>query len=91
MLIAGILIGFGIGVRPKIFFHKAIYDEKAPLFLKKRSDAELGFDIELSKNDVFWLGNFKPLISLGFSRNSSSINVFSYDEFRYFIGMKNAF
>jgi len=84
-------LGGGFGVSPAATIRFTTYKETAPLFLDSRNEKQFDFDIEVVKNDVFVFGKFSPFAQIGYTHNDSSINIYTYDEYRFFAGIKNAF
>lgn len=84
-------LGAGFGATARASLRYTSYKSKAPLFLDKREEKQFGVDVEFVKNDVFLLDQFSPFVQLGYTYNDSSINIFTYNEYRFVIGVKNAF
>lgn len=84
-------LGFGFDVAGRIFILNQVRDQRNPLFFKKLDEWEYGFDFEVTKTDFFLFEQFSPFMKVGFSRRDSSIDAFSYDEYRFNIGVKKTF
>ncbi len=82
-------LGFVATARADLAYRR--YKSKIPLFLNKRREKQFGVDLEFVKNDVFLFDLFSPFVQLGYAYNDSSINIFTYNEYRFVIGVKNAF
>lgn len=86
---ADIGAGFGATASPTLRYSR--YKAKAPFFLNIRKEKQFGIDVEIVKNDAFLLGFFSPFVKIGYTHNDSSIDIYTYDEYRILIGFKNAF
>ncbi len=84
-------LGAGLNATMRAAVRRDRYDAKAPLFLAKRRDTRLDVDLEVVKNDILLLESFSPFVSVGYTRNDSSLGIFSYDEYRFRIGVRNSF
>jgi hypothetical protein len=84
-------LGAGIDVTGRVFVLNQDHDQRNPLFFEKLDDWEYGFDLEFTKTDFFMFDQFSPFARVGFSRRESSIDAFSYNEYRFNIGFKKAF
>jgi len=84
-------LGAGFDAAVRIFLLNQGFDARAPGFLERRDEWEYGFDIDLAKADLFVFGQFSPFVRAGFSRRDSSIDAFSYNEYRLDIGIRKAF
>ena len=83
--------GYGIDAAGRIFTLNRVYNQRNPLFFEKLNEWEYGFDIEVTKNNFFLFDQFSPFLRVGFSRRNSSIDAFSYNEYRFNIGFKKTF
>jgi len=81
-------LGAGFDGTGRVFLLDQNYDANLPLILETRKEREYGFDLELTKLDLFILDNFTPFVSFGYSRRKSSIDAFSYREYRFNIGLR---
>ncbi len=84
-------LGAGFGATARASLRYTSYKSKTPLFFDRREEKQFGVDVEIVKNDVFLLDQFSPFVQLGYTYNDSSINIFTYNEYRFVIGVKNAF
>jgi hypothetical protein len=84
-------IGAGYNATAQASYRHSEYQARMPLFLDTRIDDQFDLDVEIVKKDLYVLDNFSPFVRLGYTRNESSIGVYSYDEYRFLIGLKNAF
>ncbi len=86
---ADIGAGFGVTVSPTIKYIR--YNAKTPFFINVRKEKQFGIDIDIVKNDLFLFDWFSPFIKTGYTYNDSSIDIYTYKEYRFMIGIKNAF
>lgn len=84
-------LGAGVDAFARVFFLKQDYDARNPLHFERRKEEEYGFDLEVSKADIFLLDHFTPFVRVGFSRRNSSIDAFSYNEYRFNVGIRKTF
>lgn len=84
-------LGFGLDAVGSLFLLNQEFDARIPGLLEKRDEWEYGVRIELTKADIFLFGQFSPFVQLGLARRDSSLDAFSYNEYRFSVGVRKAF
>lgn len=83
-------LGFGLAPTLSLAGTYTRYRATAPLFVERRRDWQYSAVLELEKRDLF-IGPFAPFVSLGFTRNESTIEIQEYDEWTYRVGLRKIF
>ena len=84
-------VGLGIDATARAYLLNQDYRDEVPLLRRTRDEWEYGLDVELSKTDLFLMGQFTPFVKAGYSRRTSSIDAFSYRELRFEVGVQKSF
>lgn len=81
-------LGAGFDSTGRVYVFNQDYKQRNPLFLETLNEWEYGIDLEITKADFFIFNQFNPFVAVGFSRRESAIDAFSYNEYRFSIGVK---
>ena len=81
-------LGAGFDSTGRVYVFNQDYKQRNPLFFETLNEWEYGIDLEITKADFFIFNQFNPFVAVGFSRRDSAIDAFSYNEYRFSIGVK---
>ena len=84
-------LGLGLDASARAYVLNQDFDARIPGLLEARDEWEYGLDLDLTKTDVFILGQFSPFIQVGYSRRNSNLDAFSYGDYRFNLGIRKAF
>lgn len=84
-------LGSGFDANARIYLLEQDYEARIPSLLDIREEREYGIELGITKTNVFVFGQFTPFIKLGYSRRNSTIDAFSYNDYRIDVGLEKAF
>jgi hypothetical protein len=84
-------LGYGLDANARLYFLDQDYEARIPSLFDAREEQEYGIDVAFTKTDFFVFGQFSPFVKVGYSRRNSTIDAFSYNEYRVDIGLEKAF
>ena len=78
----------GYQLKTTTYYLEQRFDSEAPFFSEIRRDSEVGLSFRALNRNWYFFGIFSPFAEVGFSRRTSNIDAFGYDEIKLTFGIE---
>lgn len=82
---------YGISLSPSLSVRYRDFRAPSPLFTASPDERALALELTLEKTDLFLGDGFSPFVTVGYTRVTSDIAAFAYDETQMRIGLERRF